>query len=107
MPGRWPDTVNGELEQDAMIDELRKRFRQLGWTMGEREVSTADGSALWLVFGKRNKQLFSAQGSTRTLAWQSAWRNAEELHHLAGSPERDTQRQVIVRFPTSDRKSVA
>lgn len=90
-----------------MMDVVQERFVRLGWSMGERTVDTLGGKRLWLVFGKRNKQVFSAQGETRTEAWDSAWRLAQQLH-LAKQPRPVTEEgQLIVPFQRLRDKRVA
>ena len=55
------------------IEFIRKKLDQLGYSLQERRFTTEDGSTLWVISCRQNKQLFCVEGSTQSEAWDLAW----------------------------------
>jgi hypothetical protein len=83
----------GVCEMTNVIEVIRKRFQQSGWSVRDGKLETLAGGMLWMVSARRKSQVFSAQGETQREAWKSAWHLAKQLHVTAGRPP------MIVSFP--------
>jgi hypothetical protein len=83
---------------ETVIDTIQERFSHLGWSMTAKVLDTSVGDRLWVVFGRRNKQSFSAYGPTQTAAWESAWHLARQLHLVDQMQEDEVPEPNILSF---------
>jgi hypothetical protein len=81
------------------IDFIRDELDQLGCSLQERIFTTEDGSRLWFVFCRQEKQQSCLDDGSQREAWILAWDIKKQIQNI-----NTAERSMILSFPRSSKK---